>query len=222
MQLRKCLLPTNQVINEIRKNISHEQTTLLQKTLFVVFLTVKRRAFLNGESDLDSGHGEISDTSSDIDTVMTSRISESPRLASPSSRYNLSRSNSDVAALIRRGKELKGKIGRSYSAESSKIKDPGLKQDETTAKKEGCKSPRLAHMKLNDSQASSRRSSFDRTSERSLFLLNRSPLLKKSNLSKGAGDLEERKSICLLCVNCLYILWNSASVCVCVCVCVCV
>ena len=200
MQLRKCLLPTNQVTRS--EKIYHMNKQHCCKK-FVVFLTVKRRAFLNGESDLDSGHGEISDTSSDIDTVMTSRISESPRLASPSSRYNLSRSNSDVAALIRRGKELKGKIGRSYSAESSKIKDPGLKQDETTAKKEGCKSPRLAHMKLNDSQASSRRSSFDRTSERSLFLLTRSPLLKKSNLSKGAGNLEERKSFCLLCVNCL-------------------
>jgi len=66
---------------------------------------------LNGKLDEDSGHGEMSDTNSEIDTIMS---------VSPNS-YNtrvtpepLTRSNSDVAALLsRRGRVLKDKRSRS-------------------------------------------------------------------------------------------------------------
>ena len=66
---------------------------------------------LNGKLDEDSGHGEMSDTNSEIDTIMS---------VSPNS-YNtrvtpepLTRSNSDVAALSsRRVRVLKDKRSRS-------------------------------------------------------------------------------------------------------------
>ena len=65
---------------------------------------------LNGRLDEDSGHGEMSDTNSEIDTIMSS-VSHS----SNNTRVTpLTRSNSDVAALLsRRGRVLKDKRSRS-------------------------------------------------------------------------------------------------------------
>ena len=67
---------------------------------------------LNGKLDEDSGHGEMSDTNSEIDTIM-SPVSHSTNNARVTPEP-LTRSNSDVAALLsRRGRVLKDKRSRS-------------------------------------------------------------------------------------------------------------
>ena len=79
-------------------------------------LAGKRHALLNGRSDRDSG---MSDTNSDIETIMSSAPhSQQDSRMTP----ELTRSNSDVAALLsRRGKELKDKTSRSRSIDPTKI-----------------------------------------------------------------------------------------------------
>ena len=75
-------------------------------------LAGKRHAMLNGKLDEDSGHGEMSDTNSEIDTIMSSvsHSSNNTRV----SHEPLTRSNSDVAAVLsRRGRVLKDKRSRS-------------------------------------------------------------------------------------------------------------
>ena len=79
-------------------------------------LVGKRHALLNGKGDRDSGHGD-----SDIETIMssTSHGSEDARVTP---EPPLTRSNSDVGALLSRGgRELRDKITRSRSIDPTKI-----------------------------------------------------------------------------------------------------
>ena len=74
---------------------------------------------LNGKGDRDSGHGEMSDANSEVETIMSSasHSSENARVTPEP----LTRSNSDVAALLsRRGQELKDKITRSRSIDPAR------------------------------------------------------------------------------------------------------
>ena len=69
---------------------------------------------LNGKSE-----GEMKDAHSDIETIMSSMP---PSRQDSRMTPELTRSNSDVAALLsRRGKELKDKISRSRSIDPTKI-----------------------------------------------------------------------------------------------------
>lgn len=141
--------------------------------------TGKRHATLNGKSDKDSGHGEMSDANSEIETIMSSGSHSSEKSKEPP---ELIRSNSDVAALVnRREKELKEKVGRSRSIDPSKIQDM-VRADRDHRTRQADKSPALAHMKLQNSLV--RRNSFDRLSQVSSSIPP-SPLLRKSNLNKG-------------------------------------
>ncbi|XP_078346326.1 MAP kinase-activating death domain protein-like isoform X2 [Oculina patagonica] len=139
--------------------------------------TGKRHALLNGRSDRV---GELNNTNSDIETIMSSvpQSQQDSRMA-----HELTRSNSDVAALLsRRGKELKDKISRSRSIDPTKIQELARASREDRLRQERCKSPALAHMKLNNTLT--RRNSFDRMSQTSSSIPP-SPLLRKSNLNKG-------------------------------------
>ncbi|XP_020620747.1 MAP kinase-activating death domain protein-like isoform X3 [Orbicella faveolata] len=139
--------------------------------------TGKRHALLNGRSDRDV---EMNTTNSEIETIMSSvpQGKQDPR-APP----ELIRSNSDVAALLsRRGRELKDKIARSSSIDPTKIQDLARASREEKLRQDRCKSPALAHMKLNNTLT--RRNSFDRLSQTSSSIPP-SPLLRKSNLNKG-------------------------------------
>lgn len=79
----------------------------------------KRHALLNGKSDKDSGHGEMSDANSEIETIMSSDSHSSEK---SKEHPELIRSNSDVAALVnRQGRDLKDKAWRSRSIDPSKI-----------------------------------------------------------------------------------------------------
>lgn len=141
--------------------------------------TGKRHATLNGKSDKDSGHGEMSDANSEIETIMSSGSHSSEKSKEPP---ELIRSNSDVAALVnRREKELKEKVWRSGSIDPSKIQDM-VRADRDHRTRQADKSPALAHMKLQNSLV--RRNSFDRLSQVSSSIPP-SPLLRKSNLNKG-------------------------------------
>ena len=74
---------------------------------------------LNGKSDKDSGHGEMSDANSEIETIMSSGSRSSEGSKEPP---ELIRSNSDVAALLnRRGNDFKDKVLRSRSIDPTKI-----------------------------------------------------------------------------------------------------
>ena len=91
---------------------------LALNVIFPMFVG-KRHAMLNGKSDKDSGHGEMSDANSEIETIMSSGSHSREKSKEPP---ELIRSNSDVAALVnRQGKELKDKAWRSRSIDPSKI-----------------------------------------------------------------------------------------------------
>ena len=91
---------------------------LALNVIFPMFVG-KRHAMLNGKSDKDSGHGEISDANSEIETIMSSGSHSREKSKEPP---ELIRSNSDVAALVnRQGKDLKDKAWRSRSIDPSKI-----------------------------------------------------------------------------------------------------
>ena len=69
---------------------------------------------LNDKLDEDCGHGEMSDTNSEIDTIMSSvsHSSNNTRVT----HEPLTRSNSDVAALLSR----RGRVKRSRSIDQAR------------------------------------------------------------------------------------------------------
>lgn len=144
--------------------------------------TGKRHALLNGKGDRDSGHGEMSDSNSDIETVISSvsHNSEESRF----SRERVSRSNSDFAASLshREKTALRDRVTRSRSIEQTRSQELARISKEEKLRQERCKNPAIAHMKLNNNM--SRRSSIDRTSQISSSVPP-NPLLRKSNLNKG-------------------------------------
>lgn len=75
---------------------------------------------MNGKGDRDSGHGEMSDSNSDIETVISSvsHNSEDSRF----SRERLSRSNSDFAAPLsqRERSALRDTVTRSRSIDQTR------------------------------------------------------------------------------------------------------
>ena len=75
---------------------------------------------MNGKGDRDSGHGEMSDSNSDIETVISSvsHNSEESRF----SRERLSRSNSDFAASLseREKTALRDRVTRSRSIDQTR------------------------------------------------------------------------------------------------------
>lgn len=91
---------------------------LALNVIFPMFVG-KRHALLNGKSDKDSGHGEMSDANSEIETIMSSGSHSSEK---SKEHPELICSNSDVAALVnRQGRDLKDKAWRSRSIDPSKI-----------------------------------------------------------------------------------------------------
>ncbi|KAK2569106.1 MAP kinase-activating death domain protein [Acropora cervicornis] len=144
--------------------------------------TGKRHALLNGKGDRDSGHGEMSDSNSDIETVISSvsHNSEESRF----SRERLSRSNSDFAASLSQKEKtaLRDRVTRSRSIDQTRSQELARISKEEKLRQERSKNPAIAHMKLNNNM--SRRSSIDRTSQISSSVPP-NPLLRKSNLNKG-------------------------------------
>ncbi|KXJ17599.1 MAP kinase-activating death domain protein [Exaiptasia diaphana] len=141
-----------------------------------------KKSRLNGESDLDSGHG-----GSEFDAIMLP-VTQHDRVKKTAS---LPRWNSDVTSTsmqkARYWSRGGTKLTRTYSVDQPMRK---AYRREAELRKERSKSPTLAHMKL--SESGSRRTSLDRLSVSSVNIPP-SPMLKKSNLSKGYryfnGDL---------------------------------
>lgn len=143
---------------------------------FFRFQSPDKKSSINGESDLDSGHG-----GSEFDAIM---LPATQRDKTNKSKTTLPRWNSDLTASslhkARQWSRASGRLTRTFSAEQPMSKK-ALRR-EVDQKKERSKSPTLAHMKL--SESGSRRTSLDRLSVSSVNIP-ASPMLRKSNLSKG-------------------------------------
>ncbi|XP_068760950.1 MAP kinase-activating death domain protein-like isoform X2 [Montipora capricornis] len=141
--------------------------------------TGKRHVLLNGKGDTDSGHDGMSDANGEIETVM-SGVSH----ATGDPRERVSRSNSDFAAPLsqREYAGLKDKVTRSRSVDPTRIREMARASREKELRQERCRSPAIAHMKLNNNV--SRKNSLDRISQTSSSVPP-SPFLRKSNLNKG-------------------------------------
>ncbi|XP_031564947.1 MAP kinase-activating death domain protein-like isoform X2 [Actinia tenebrosa] len=145
---------------------------------------IEKRRF-NGESDRDSGHG-----GSEFDAIMLP-VAKHDKLSKTVScpRWNSDLTNSSTHNKSKARLKESAKLVRTYSADQP---SKTTRQREVELRKEKSKSPTLAHMKLSGEGSSSRRSSYDRMSLSSVNIPP-SPMLRKSNLSKGYryynGDL---------------------------------